>query len=256
MGEQEFLRVESGDGIASVTLVRPPLNVLHTPMLDELNGVLDPLVADTGLAAIVLRAEGKAFCAGVDVADHTPELVGEMIRRFHAIFRSLARTDAVTIAAVQGSALGGGCELACFCDIVLASDRARFAQPEVHVGVFPPVAACALPARVGIARAIELTALGGSVDADEAQRIGLVSHVYPGNEFSRRVEEYMEQIRKLSRPVVRLAKRATSLEARQQILAHLDQAERLYLDDLMQLADAREGVAAFMEKRAPVWAHA
>lgn len=256
VSEFEFLRVEDSRGVATITLNRPPLNVLHSPMMIELNSVLEPLVGDGGPAVIVIRAAGKAFSAGVDVADHTDDKVGEMIRSFHGIFRKLASTDALTMAAVQGAALGGGCELACFCDIVLSSDRAKFGQPEVQVGVFPPVAACVLPLQIGLKKAVELTAVGKNIDAAEAHRIGLVNQVYAADEFEQCVDAYLDDLRKLSRPVVRLAKRATMAVAREQILAHLDIAEKLYLGELMALGDAHEGIAAFLEKRAPVWAHA
>ncbi|MFH1418000.1 MAG: enoyl-CoA hydratase/isomerase family protein [Planctomycetota bacterium] len=256
MGKFEQIEVAVSDGIATVTLNHPPLNVLNIPMMKELNAALAALNGDMDLAAILFRAEGKAFCAGVDVADHTAEKVDEMIGLFHGIFRKLASTDALTIAAVQGAALGGGCELACFCDIVLASDRAKFGQPEVQVGVFAPIAACILPAQVGIKKAIELNALGATLKTDEALRIGLVNQVYPADEFDASVGAYVDGIRKLSRPVVRLAKRATVMVERERMLTHLDRVEKLYLDDLMKLSDAHEGIAAFMEKRAPAWRHA
>lgn len=256
MGKYEFLEASVADGIAAITLNRPPVNVLHLPMMAELNAALETLLADDNLAAIVLRAEGKAFCAGVDVADHTADKVGEMIRQFHGIFRKLAVTDALTIAVVHGAALGGGCELATFCDIVLASERAKFGQPEVQVGVFPPVAACILPQQVGIRKAVELNAIGMTIKADEALSIGLANQVYAVEEFGERVDGYLAEIRKLSRPVVRMAKRATAPDGGERFLAALDEVERLYLDELMKLGDAHEGIAAFMEKRAPAWKHA
>ncbi|MHC4218402.1 MAG: enoyl-CoA hydratase/isomerase family protein [Planctomycetota bacterium] len=256
MGNYEHVELNVGEGIAEITLNHPPLNVLNNPMMAELNTVLEAVLRTEDLAAVVLGATGKTFCAGVDVGDHTADKVRDMIELFHGIFRKLASTDALTIAAVNGAALGGGCELACFCDIVLASDRAKLGQPEVQVGVFPPVAACTLPLQVGVGKAVELNAIGATLRADEAQRIGLVSHVYPAGEFEDRVQTYLDDIRKLSRPVVRLAKKATVLVARPSILAHLERAEQLYLDELMALSDAHEGIAAFIEKRAPAWSHA
>lgn len=256
MSDYEFFSVAEADGVATVTMNRPPLNVLDNPMMGEFNALLESLVSRTSLAALVIRAKGRAFSAGVDVGDHTAEKVPEMIRLFHGIFRKLASTDALTIAVVQGAALGGGCELACFCDIVLASDRAKFGQPEVQVGVFPPVAACIFPAQVGIKKAVELTALGATIKAEEALRIGLVNAVYPADEFDKSVDEYLDRIRTLSHPVVRLAKRATMLSTREKIMSDLERAERIYLDELMKLHDAHEGIAAFIEKRKPVWKHA
>ncbi len=256
MSSYEFFNVASDRGIATVTMNRPPLNVLDNPMMGEFNTLLESLGSDESVAAIVIRAQGKAFSAGVDVSDHTADKVGDMIRLFHGIFRKLAATDALTIAAVKGAALGGGCELATFCDIVLASDRAKFGQPEVQVGVFPPVAACVLPLQIGIKKAVEMTALGATVGAAEAHRIGLVNEVYPLDVFDASVDQYLGSIAKLSRPVVRMAKKATMLTAKAQILSHLEQAEKLYLDDLMKLADAHEGIAAFMEKREAAWKQA
>ncbi len=256
MGAHQFLDLNVDGGIAIITMNRPPLNVMNIAMMAEFNELLETVISGDDVAAIVVQGEGKAFSAGVDVSDHTADKVGEMIRVFHGIFRRLAATDALTIAVVNGSALGGGCELACFCDIVLASDRAKFGQPEVQVGVLPPVAACVLPLQVGIKKAIELNALGPVIGAAEARDVGLVNQVYPADGFGERVEEYLNGIRKLSRPVVRMAKRATALVAREQILAHLERTEKLYLDELMQLSDAHEGLNAFLEKRSPNWTHA
>src|SRR3989304_2426962 len=117
MKTYEFFDVQVEDGVATVTMNRPPLNVLHNPMMDEFNRVLETTLADKNLAALVLRATGKAFSAGADVSAHSADKVADMIRLFHGVFRKLAATDAPTIAVVHGAALGGGCELACFCDI-------------------------------------------------------------------------------------------------------------------------------------------
>lgn len=255
MSEYEFFLVEENDGVATVTLNRPPLNVLHIPMMGEFNELLESTLGARDLAAIVIAANGRAFSAGVDVADHAADKVADMVGRFHGIFRKLAATDVLSVAAVNGAALGGGCELACFCDIVLASDRAKFGQPEVQVGVFPPVAACVFPHQVGLKRAVELNVLGQTISAAEAERFGLVNHVFPAEEFDARVRAFVDGIRKLSRPVVRMAKRATVLRAREQMLADLERTERIYLDELMTLSDAHEGIEAFLGKRPAVWRH-
>ncbi len=256
MSDYQYFNLDITGGVATVTMNLPPLNVMDNPMMAEFNTLLDGLVADDNLSAIVIAAEGKAFSAGVDVSDHTEDKVRDMIERFHGIFRRLAATDAITIAAVQGAALGGGCELACFCDVVLASDRAKFGQPEVHVGVFPPVAAAILPWRVGLGKAIELVSLGATISATEAHRIGLVNQLFPADEFHEKVAAYIDSIRGLSRPVVRMAKQATMVGMRAETLKRLEEAEKIYLDELMQLHDAHEGIAAFMEKRSPEWSHA
>jgi len=256
MSNYEFLQYERDGNLAVITLDREPLNVLHNPMMAELNSLLDEVLqADDLPAALVFKAKHKAFCAGVDVADHTEDKVGEMIDRFHGIFRRLAASDVLSIAVVGRAALGGGCELACFCDIVLASAKAKFGQPEVQVGVLPPVAACFLPQQVGLKKAVELNVLGATIGAAEAKEIGLVNQVFPVETFDEQVGEYLEQIQKLSRPVVRMAKKCTVLTERKKMLKQLKKVEKLYLDELMKLADAHEGIAAFLEKREPEWKH-
>lgn len=256
MSSYQFFDVNIQERVASITMNREPLNVLHNPMMTEFNALLESILSGDDLSAVVIGATGKVFSAGVDVSDHSSDKVGDMIHHFHGIFRKLASTDALTIAAVQGAALGGGCELACFCDIVLASERAKFGQPEVQVGVFPPVAACVLPMQVGIKKAIELNALGQTIDAKEAYRIGMVNAVYPVDSFEENVKEYLDGIRKLSCPIVRMAKQATCMTSREQALAQLDKTEALYLGELMAVEDAHEGIAAFLEKRRPNWKHA
>lgn len=254
MSDQD-LQLNVADGIATITLNRPPLNVLNNEMMAQFNAFLESVLAHKDVAAIVIRAEGKAFSAGVDVADHTADRVAEMIHLFHGIFRKLVATDVLSIAVVQGAALGGGCELACVCDVVLASERAKFGQPEIQVGVFPPVAACLFPHQLGIKKAVELNVLGITVGAAEAQQFGLVNQVYPVEQFDGSVNNYLEQISKLSRPVLRIAKKATVLAYRRQFLEQLEQTEQLYLGELMKLPDAHEGIAAFMGKREPQWTH-
>lgn len=256
MRHYEFFDLTVAEGIADIAMNRPPLNVLHSAMMAEFNAILEGVVRDTSLVAIVLRGRGKVFSAGVDVADHAPAKVGESIPLFHGIFRKLAVSDALTIAAVHGAALGGGCELASSCDIVLASEKATFGQPEVKLAALAPVAAGILPLKVGLAKAIELTALGGTIDAEEARRIGLVNQVFPAVTFESDVQKYLSQLGSLSRPVVRLAKRTVSQSARRLFLSELECNEHVYLSELMKLSDAGEGIAAFLEKRTPNWKHA
>jgi len=256
MNRHEFLEVSVEAGIATVRLNRPPHNAMQNGMMREFNAALEGLAGDRSLSAIVIRAMGKAFSAGVDVADHANGKVVEMIELLHGIYRHLAMTDALTIAAVQGPALGGGCELACCCDIVLASDKAKFGQPEVQAGVFQPVTAVILPLQVGMKKAVELTVLGTTIDADEAHRIGLVNQIYPAAEFEACVDRYLDGVRRLSRPVMRLAKRAATLGQREQILSHLKQTESMYIKELMKLSDAHEGIVACIENREPLWKHA
>ena len=247
-----FLRVERADGVATLTLDRPPLNVLTIDMIGEMAAALDDFSADQRLKGVVLRAEGKAFCAGVDVADHTPERVNTMIRGFGQLYTRLRELPVPTIAVVHGAALGGGTELAIGCDLVLAGASARFGQPEIKLGVFPPIAAARFPSLIGYQQAARLIFTGETIGADEAMRLGLVTEVMADGELAARLDALLTQLRSLSAAALRLAKRAlrTGAERGGDTLGAI---EELYLTDLMATNDAKEGIQSFIEKRQPVW---
>ena len=247
------LHVESAEGIAVITLDRPPLNVLTIELIGEIEAALDEITTDTHLKALLLRAQGKAFCAGVDVADHVPERVDAMIRGFSHLVMRLRAAPVPSIAVVQGAALGGGMELALGCDIVLAGASARFGQPEIKLGVFPPIAAALLPRLIGYQQAARLIFTGATISAEEAVRLGLATEVCPDEQLARRMDELLGQLRGLSAAALRLAKRSLSLSANTGLAADLTAIDDLYLADLMATADASEGIQAFMEKRQPVW---
>jgi cyclohexa-1,5-dienecarbonyl-CoA hydratase len=250
----EFLRLERpGDGVARLVLDRTPLNVLHIPMLKELDQALTDLSAEAELKLLVLTGEGKAFCAGVDVADHTAERVEFMIQAFHGVIRKLLLLEVPVVAAVNGAALGGGCELLLACDLAIASEKAKIGQPEIRLGVFPPVAAALLPRLIGRQRALDLVLTGRVIGPAEAREMGLVGRVVPVEGFDEAVDEYVGSLSSLSRPVLRLTKSVT-LEGMELPAAQaLERAEAAYLNELMRLEDPHEGLAAFMEKREPVW---
>jgi cyclohexa-1,5-dienecarbonyl-CoA hydratase len=249
----EFIRLETAGGVATITLDRPPLNVLTTAMIRELSAALDAIVEHDHLHVVVLRAAGKAFCAGVDVADHTPDRVDEMIRGFGRLFTQLRAFPLPTVATVQGAAVGGGMELALGCDLVLAGTSARFGQPEITLGVFPPIAAALLPHLIGYQQAARLVLTGETVSAEEAAHLGLVTCAIPDDELPARLDQLLGQFHSLSAAALRLAKRALLLGAERGDARALAPIEDLYLSDLMSTADAGEGIRAFMEKRPPAW---
>lgn len=249
----EFVRLERRDGVVRVVLDRPPVNVLHLAALRELAGVLEELEADEAVKVLVVTGAGRAFCAGVDVADHTAERVGEMLPAFHGVVRRLLRLAFPVVAAVNGAALGGGCELVLACDIVLAKEDARLGQPEIQLAAYPPAAAVLLPRRIGVQRAMELVLTGRTLAAEEARSLGLVNHVFSAERFEEEVDAYVGRLAGLSKPALRVAKRAVLAALELDVDAALDRAEALYLDELMAYRDPHEGVAAFLEKRKPVW---
>lgn len=249
----EHILFEKKDGVATLTLNRPPLNILNIALMREMNEALEGLEGDVDTKLLVISAQGKAFSAGVDIKDHTPDKVEEMIEVFHGVFRRLLSLEMPTLAVVGGACLGGGCELASFCDFVLASEEATFGQPEIKVGVFPPIAVVLFPYLMGQRKAFELLLTGEIVDAQEAERIGLVTRVVPPEEMERAREELVAKLRGLSGVVLRLTKRAIYEAADLPFGKAMEHIERLYLEGLMSTEDAKEGLQAFLEKRKPVW---
>ncbi|MBI4635508.1 MAG: enoyl-CoA hydratase/isomerase family protein [Candidatus Rokubacteria bacterium] len=253
MSHLRFVQYADEGDVARITLDRPPLNILTIEMLEELNAALDRAARRPALKALVLAGQGKAFSAGVAVEDHLGDRVRPMLDEFHGVFLRLRALDCVTVAQVQGAALGGGAELATFCDLVLASEAATFGQPEIKVGVFPPIAALHYPLRVGAARALRLLLSGEIVSAAEAERIGLVDRVVSADRLAETVEAELGRLRAASAIVLRLTKRAVRDSLGRPFDEGLGMLEELYHHELMTTADAEEGLRAFVEKRKPVW---
>ncbi|MFH1091736.1 MAG: enoyl-CoA hydratase/isomerase family protein [Pseudomonadota bacterium] len=245
--------LEIRDKVAYITLKREPLNVLNIAMMKEINQALDTLAEEKDLAALAFRAEGRAFSAGVDVGEHLGDQVHEMIEVFHGIFRRMDKLGLTSVAAVQGAALGGGCELAIYCDLVLASSRAKFGQPEIQVGVFPPVAALLMPRILGRKKALELILTGETITADEAEKLGLVNEVYEPDVLNNEFEAILDKLRRLSPIVLNTTRKAVLAGLQGQAETGLAAIEKIYFDELMTTHDAEEGLKAFMEKRKPVW---
>ena len=247
------IKVEEADGIGSITLNKEPYNVLDIAMMKEINTALTDF-RGKNLKAVVIKAEGKAFSAGVDVSEHTEDKVKEMIDVFHEIFANLQMMESPTVALVKGAALGGGCEVAIFCDIVIASEKAKFGQPEIKVGVFPPVAAALIPTLIPGRKALELLLTGENVLAPEALSLGLVNHVLPVENFESEAEKWItENLASKSAIVLRLTKKAFVAGFRNNYEDAIHTIEDIYLNELMKTRDAKEGLAAFLEKRQPVW---
>ena len=248
----QCIGLEIKEQVAWLTLRRPPLNWMNIEMMEEINRALDGLKAAPP-NLLVIQAEGKAFSVGVEVADHMGDKADRMIEVFHGIFRRMDELAVPSLAVVAGAALGGGCELATYCDMVLASEKARFGQPEIQVGVFPPIAALAFPRMIGRKKAMELMLSGEAINAQEAMAIGLVNKVVPPEDLQKEAETWAARFSKLSGVVLRLARRALVEGWDIQVETGLRRIEEIYMKDLMGTEDAREGLQAFMEKRAPVW---
>jgi len=251
----QFVDWQFSDGVGRLTLKRPPLNILNIAMLREMRDALEKAAHEESLRVLVVRAEGtlRVFSAGVDVADHTADKVGEMIPLVDRVCAALADFPAPTLAAVHGHALGGGCEVALCCDLIVAAEGANFGQPEIKLATVAPIASLRLPSLIGYRRAAEMLFTGDTIGAAEAARIGLINRAVPAGELDKTVDELVGKLTTLSAAALRVCKRAVRLGTGG--WDNLPAVEKLYLDDLMSLDDAHEGLAAFMEKRAPVWKH-
>jgi cyclohexa-1,5-dienecarbonyl-CoA hydratase len=243
------------DHVGRIRLARAPLNVFNIAMMREIGAAVAECVRERDLVAIVFEAGPgvRAFSAGVAVEEHVEETIYQMLDAFHAIFRALEQGGKPTIAVVDGAALGGGCELVAGCDIVIASERARFGQPEIKLGVFPPVAAVLLPRIIGDKRARELMLTGELIDAAEAARLGLVNYMVSSEQLAQKTDEILSRLRELSAPALETTRRAIDMARGLPFEEALSRVENLYLNELMKTEDAHEGVNAFMEKRKPAW---
>jgi cyclohexa-1,5-dienecarbonyl-CoA hydratase len=238
---------------ARLRLNAPPLNILTIALMDRLTAALERAQADRSLAAVLLTASGKAFSAGADVGEHRPEQAPAMIASFGRLFRRLGAMDLPVVMAVDGPALGGGFELVMMADVLLASERATFAQPEIRLGFFAPVAVSWLAERIGLARAIEVTGTGRTFSAFEMHAMGLVSRVVPPGDLAEATESVLADFARASPTVMRLNVGLARRLRGRPFAEALAEAERVFLDELMGLDDVREGIAAFYEKRRPVW---
>jgi len=249
----QHIEVSFNNGIGTITLSRPPVNILNIAMMEEINHALDSWQGNKDLKVVLFNARGKCFSAGVDVGEHMGDLAPKMIDVFHGIFRRMDKLGCLTIASAYSSCLGGGCELAIFCDLVIASEGAKFGQPEIQVGVFPPIAAQIMPRIIGRKAANELIFSGKIISAEEALKIGLVNKVVKDEELEKETEAFLKPYTKLSAEVLRLTKKAMNAGLRDDLEPSLGPIEDIYLNKLMVTHDALEGLSAFLGKRKAEW---
>jgi len=245
---------DSIDGVAKISVNRPPLNILNSETLLELTMALERARSDSSIFLVVISGAGdRAFSAGVDIRDHLPDKVSSTLSVFNQVFYTLRSLDKPTVAVVNGAALGGGCELAIGCDMIIASEKAQFGQPEITVGAIPPVAVVLLPRLVGPAKAFELILTGEVITAAEAKQIGLVNKVVPSEKLDESLREFVGKLREKSPVVLKLTRMSLGRILDVDFKKELEETTGLYLDLLMRTEDAVEGLKAFMEKRKPQW---
>jgi len=241
------------EGVAKITFNRPPLNILNIEMMKEINNKIADLQFNTEIKLIVFNAVGKAFSAGVSVEDHTEDKAAQMIDEFHKVFRLLNAINIPTLAVVQGYALGGACELVAFCDLAIAAESSKFGQPEIKVGVFPPIAAIIFPYIMGMKKTMELLLKGDIISAKEALNLNLINKVVPDDKLEEEANKMIKAVTSNSSVIIQFTKQAVYKTRLMEFNEALRVAENIYLVDMMQTEDAKEGINAFLQKRNPQW---
>lgn len=247
---------EQNGRLVMITWERPPLNVLDIALLREIDAALSSCAAEAEVDVVVLRGAGeRAFSAGVDIRDHTPEKVPEMLEIVHGVIRKLLSLPQITIAAVRGVCLGGGLEIASSCDLLVASEESSFATPEILVGCYPPVALARFSALIGYHRAAEMILTGRRFSAREAQAMGLINRVAEAGQIEKSLQTLIDELLGKSGAVLRLTLKGLRELSIQSFTQALKRSEEIYCGELLKTADVGEGVAAFLEKRPPRWRH-
>jgi enoyl-CoA hydratase len=254
----ENIQTSVHDAVALVTLNRPKvLNALNHDMMAELADAVDVFETDDAIGVIVLTGNDKAFAAGADISEMVEKTSVDMYMSDHfaRYWERVATCRKPIIAAVSGHALGGGCELAMMCDVIVCADNARFGQPEVKLGVLPGIGGTQRLIRaVGKAKAMDMCLSGRTMDAAEAERAGLVSRVYPVDVLLDETMKLAAEIAGMSRPALYMVKEAIN-RAYETTLTEGLQFERRLFHSAFAMHDQSEGMRAFLEKRVAKWTH-
>jgi len=239
--------------VARMTLKRPEHNLLNENFLRELSDGISFVAERDDIKLIVLDSACKVFCGGIDVGEYTSERVFQMLDAFHSVFAQILETSKPVMCVVNGPAIGGGAELAAFGDLVIATPKARFAQPEITIGVFPPLASTILPFLVGPKLALELVLLGEPVTAERALELGMVNRLVSEAQLEATVNDLIKRITSHSGAVLTMAKKAILGGMGLSLRDGLKNSMNIFLNELYRLEDSQEGLRALVEKRKPKW---
>jgi cyclohexa-1,5-dienecarbonyl-CoA hydratase len=236
-----------------MTLKNTPLNIIDLAMTQELRQSLIEIEQRSDIPIIFFQGDSRAFSAGVAIKAHLPEQIHEMLTSFHAVIRAIVASRKITIAVVRGACLGGGAELAAVCDMVYTARDARWGFPEIKLGCYPPVAVTALAMLIGQKRAAELILTGREFSGDEAAAMGLANRSADEKDLDSAVEQTLSELSQLRPIALAHAKKALYAWDAVHFDKGLARAEKIYLEELISTEDAREGIIAFLGKRAPKW---
>jgi cyclohexa-1,5-dienecarbonyl-CoA hydratase len=249
----QYVKFGIDKSVARITLARPEHNLLNELMLREISDAILTAGESEAAKLIVLDSACKVFSGGVDIGEYTSQRVFQMLDAFHSAFAAMLDVGKPVLCVVNGPAIGGGTELALFGDLVVATPKARFAQPEITIGVFPPLASTILPYLVGPKVALEIILTGEPINAERALDLGLVNRLVPEADLEKTVNDLTSRITAHSGPVLSMAKKAIlggmGLSLRDGLMQSMD----IFLNQLYKLEDSQEGLRALVEKRKPNW---
>jgi len=252
----KFVRWNDSGTIARLTLCRPKQNVMNIRMLQEMAWAVDSLHNREEVRLIILDSAPECegyFSMGVGAEGYSSQMVYQMMDAFHDVFRAMNEVSTPVLAVVDGIASGAGAELAAFCDLVVATENAQFRQPEIKLGVFPPLGAVVYPRVIGPRRAMEFLLTGDAITAQQALSMGLVNRVVPSSALKETVDGLAKRISEKSGPVLKLLKQVIFQGTWRPFSEALKTAQDIYLNQLFALEDSQEGLRALIEKRKPVW---
>ena len=252
--ELKYIEFNVENDVARLTLNRPPLNVMNIDMLREINKTLKNALKMEEIKLLVIDAKGTAFSAGLDIKDHKPDKIETLITLFHRMFFILNDFKIPVMSVIQGNgAFGGGCELATFCDIVIASETAKFAQPELKVGVIPPIGIITYPKLIGKHATYEMLLTGREYKAAQASRMGLITKAVLEDKLDKEVKRVIKRITSSSAAIIKLIKHSVTKTEDLNFADSLKEIQKIYTKSLLRTSDMREGLNAFLEKRKPEW---
>lgn len=252
----QFIRWDASSTVAHLTMARPKHNVFNIEMLKEMTRAIESLNIRDDVRLIQLDSAPECegyFSAGVEASGYKADTVFQMMDAFHSVLLAMVQVAKPVLAVVDGVASGAGCELAAFCDLVVASENTRFLQPEIKLGVFPPMGAVVYPRVIGPKRAMELLLTGEPVNAQQALMMGLVNRVVPKAALKDTVDNLVKRLADQSGPVLSLMKRVIFEGTWAPFEEALKRSQDIYLNQLFELQDSQEGLRALVEKRKPVW---
>jgi cyclohexa-1,5-dienecarbonyl-CoA hydratase len=249
----QFIKVRVEGEVGHLTLDRPDHNLLNERMLCELAAGINILGEQSNIKLVILDSAAKAFCGGIELGEYTQRRVFQLLDAFHLAFSAMLDTAKPLLVVVNGPAYGGGAELAALGDLVIATPKAKFAQPEIKLGVFPPLAAAVLPYILGPKQALELVLTGETMSAERARELGLVNWLVPETELQQKISEVSAKVTAQSAPVLTMAKKAIMGSLGLPLRDGVRNSMKVFLNELAELEDSQEGLRALVEKRAPKW---